>query len=55
MDGVGGRPRRAATARFLDLRHEAWEEGMWEGAVVGACQLFRRDGCRGEGLEADPP
>ncbi|MFF7296556.1 GNAT family N-acetyltransferase [Streptomyces sp. NPDC008265] len=50
---------RAATARFLDRRHEAWEEGrdftyaiVREGAVVGACQLFRRDGCRGEGLEA---
>ncbi|MFE2323153.1 GNAT family N-acetyltransferase [Streptomyces sp. NPDC059385] len=42
---------RAKTAEFLGRRHEAWESGheftyaiVLGGAIVGACQLFRREG-----------
>ncbi|MFF3618668.1 GNAT family N-acetyltransferase [Streptomyces sp. NPDC002467] len=42
---------RSRTAEFLGRRHEAWEGGreftyaiVLGGAIVGACQLFRREG-----------
>ncbi|MEV5687731.1 GNAT family N-acetyltransferase [Streptomyces sp. NPDC052164] len=43
-------PSLAKTADFLTRRHEAWDEGrdftyaiVLDRAIVGACQLFRRD------------
>lgn len=48
----------AKTADFLARRQEAWESGreftyaiVLSKAIVGACQLFQRDDCPGNGRE----